>query len=53
LRAKAAPRLSGNIRKNLIDLGFRQSEFEAKLSHWPNRAPWIRAVELIFLAESG
>src|SRR6266571_848925 len=32
LRAKAAPKLSENIRRNLRDLGFRQSEFEAKLS---------------------
>ncbi len=32
LRAKAAPKLSENIRSNLRDLGFRQSEFEAKLT---------------------
>ena len=32
LRAKAAPKLSENIRRNLRDLGFRQSEFEAKLN---------------------
>src|SRR5216110_2747158 len=32
LRAKAAPKLSEMIRKNLRDLGFRQSEFEAKLN---------------------
>src|SRR5215469_5065130 len=32
LRAKAAPKLSEKIRRNLCDLGFRQSEFEAKLS---------------------
>src|SRR6266571_5862538 len=32
LRTKAAPKLSENIRRNLRDLGFRQSEFEAKLS---------------------
>jgi DNA repair protein RecN (Recombination protein N) len=32
LRKKAAPKLSENIRRNLRDLGFRQSEFEAKLS---------------------
>src|SRR5437762_85908 len=31
-RAKAAPKLSATIRKNLVDLGFRQSDFEAKLS---------------------
>src|SRR6267143_4029586 len=32
LRAKAAPKLSETIRKNLRDLGFRQSAFEASLS---------------------
>src|SRR5205085_8141592 len=32
LRAKAAPKLSETIRKNLRDLGFRQSEFETKVS---------------------
>ena len=31
LRTKAAPKLSETIRRNLRDLGFRQSEFEAKL----------------------
>src|ERR1043166_3557620 len=32
LRTKAAPKLSENIRRNLRDLGVRQSEFEVKLS---------------------
>src|SRR6266513_1263215 len=32
LRTKAAPKLSETIRKNLVDLGFKQSEFEARLS---------------------
>src|SRR5438046_5157123 len=32
LRRKAAPKLAENISRNLRDLGFRQSEFEAKLS---------------------
>src|SRR5213075_3249549 len=31
-RLKAAPKLSENIRRNLRDLGFRQSEFEAKVA---------------------
>src|SRR5205085_6397769 len=31
LRAKGAPKLSENIRRNLRDLGFRQSEVQAKL----------------------
>jgi len=30
LRTKAAPKLSENIQRDLRDLGFRQSEFEAK-----------------------
>ena len=32
LRAKAAPKLSEVVRRNLRDLGFKQSEFEARLS---------------------
>src|SRR5262249_31120688 len=32
LRGRAAPKLSENIQRNLRNLGFRQSEFEAKLS---------------------
>ncbi|HET9418138.1 MAG TPA: AAA family ATPase, partial [Chthoniobacterales bacterium] len=31
LRSTAAPKLSTTIRSNLVDLGFRQAEFEAKL----------------------
>src|SRR5207244_9090713 len=31
-RLKVAPKLSENIRRNLRDLGFRHSEFEANLS---------------------
>lgn len=54
LRAKAAPKLSENIRKNLRDLGFRQSEFEAKLSPLdePN-ANGFDSVELLFSANPG
>ena len=54
LRAKAAPKLSENIRKNLVDLGFRQSEFEAKLSQLAEpRATGFDAVELIFSPNPG
>jgi DNA repair protein RecN (Recombination protein N) len=54
LRAKAAPKLSANIRKNLVDLGFRQSEFEVKLSQLAEpRAPGFDAVELIFSPNPG
>src|SRR5205807_3305540 len=32
LRAKAAPKLSEMVRRNLRDLGFKQSQFEARMS---------------------
>src|SRR5881398_2676479 len=51
LRAKAAPKLSETIHKNLRDLGFRQSEFEAKLAALdePNGSGFD-SVELLFSA---
>ena len=54
LRAKAAPKLSETIRKNLRDLGFKQSEFEAKLDALdePN-AIGFDSVELLFSANPG
>ena len=54
LRAKAAPKLSGTIRKNLRDLGFRQSEFESKLSALdePN-ASGFDSAEFLFSANPG
>jgi DNA repair protein RecN (Recombination protein N) len=54
LRAKAAPKLSENIRSNLRDLGFRQSEFEAKLTalDQPN-ATGFDAMELLFSPNPG
>ncbi len=54
LRAKAAPKLSLTIRKNLVDLGFKQSEFECKLS--PNEQPrpnGFDSVELLFSPNPG
>src|SRR5881398_2757323 len=49
LRAKAAPKLSVQIRGNLRDLGFRQSEFEVKLSSLGEaNARGFDAVELLF-----
>src|SRR5215472_12674441 len=49
LRAKAAPKLSENIRRNLRDLGFRQSKFEAKLTAFDEPRPsGSDAVELLF-----
>ena len=54
LRTKAAPKLSENIRRNLRDLGFRQSEFEAKLSALDEpRANGFDAVELLFSPNPG
>src|SRR5437870_5251015 len=54
LRTKAAPKLSENIRRNLRDLGFRQSEFEAKLSALNEpRSSGFDAVELLFSPNPG
>jgi DNA repair protein RecN (Recombination protein N) len=54
LRAKAAPKLSENIRRNLRDLGFRQSEFEAKLVALDEPRPGgFDSVELLFSPNPG
>lgn len=54
LRVKAAPKLSENIRRNLRDLGFRQSEFEAKLSALEEPRPnGFDSVELLFAPNPG
>src|SRR5256714_868283 len=54
LRVKAAPKLSETIRKNLIDLGFRQSEFEAKLAQLEEPRPsGFDSVELVFSPNPG
>lgn len=54
LRAKAAPKLSEKVRGNLRDLGFRQSEFEAKLTALETpRASGLDAVELLFSPNPG
>ena len=54
LRAKAAPKLSENVRRNLRDLGFRQSEFEAKLSTLDEPRPnGFDSVELLFSPNPG
>jgi DNA repair protein RecN (Recombination protein N) len=54
LRVKAAPKLSENIRGNLRDLGFRQSEFEAKLTAFEEPRPnGIDSVELLFSPNPG
>ena len=54
LRVRAAPKLSDTIRKNLVDLGFRQSEFEAKLSALDEPgASGFDSVELLFSPNPG
>ena len=54
LRVKAAPKLSENIRRNLRDLGFRQSEFDAKLTALDEPRPnGFDSVELLFSPNPG
>src|SRR5690349_18035201 len=54
LRAKTAPKLSENIRRNLRDLGFRQSGFEAKLTTLEEpRSTGFDSVELLFSPNPG
>jgi DNA repair protein RecN (Recombination protein N) len=54
MRAKAAPKLSDNIRRHLRDLGFRQSEFEAKLIAADAPRPnGFDSVELLFSPNPG
>ncbi|PYL08416.1 MAG: DNA repair protein RecN [Verrucomicrobia bacterium] len=54
LRVKAAPKLSDNIRRNLRDLGFRQSEFEARLIALDEPRPnGFDSVELLFSPNPG
>ena len=54
LRAKAAPKLSDNVRRNLRDLGFRQSEFEAKLNALDEPRPnGLDSAELLFSPNPG
>lgn len=54
LRVKVAPKLSENIRRNLRDLGFRQSEFEVKLGALDEPRPnGFDSVELLFSPNPG
>ena len=54
LRVKVAPKLSETIRRNLRDLGFRQSEFEVKLSVLDEPRPsGFDSVELLFSPNPG
>ena len=53
-RSKGAPKLAENIRANLRDLGFRQSEFEVKLTALEEaRATGFDAAELLFSPNPG
>jgi DNA repair protein RecN (Recombination protein N) len=53
-RLKAAPKLSENIRRNLRDLGFRQSEFEANLSALDEPRPnGFDSLEFLFSPNPG
>ena len=53
-RLKVAPKLSENICRNLRDLGFRQSEFEAKLTALEEPRPTgFDSVELLFSPNPG
>src|SRR5436189_396362 len=54
LRVKAGPKLSENIRRNLRYLGFRQSEFEAKLTALDEpRSNGFDSVELLLSPNPG
>ncbi|HZS19163.1 MAG TPA: DNA repair protein RecN [Candidatus Udaeobacter sp.] len=54
LRQKAAPKLSQNIRHNLRDLGFRQSEFEIRIGALNEAHPaGFDTVELVFSPNPG
>ena len=53
-RSKAAPKLAENIRANLRDLGFRQSEFEVQLTALEEARPaGFDSVELLFSPNPG
>ena len=54
LRTKGAPKLAENVRRNLRDLGFKQSTFEVSLTaHDEPRATGFETVELLFSANPG
>ncbi|MBA2431768.1 MAG: DNA repair protein RecN [Chthoniobacterales bacterium] len=54
LRTKAAPKLSETVRKNLRDLGFKQSEFQVQLTPVPEpRLSGTDVLELLFSPNPG
>nr|MBA2743582.1 DNA repair protein RecN [Chthoniobacterales bacterium] len=53
-RGKAAPKLAETVCRNLRDLGFKQSEFEARLTPTPEpRGSGTDALELLFAPNPG
>jgi DNA repair protein RecN (Recombination protein N) len=53
-RTKAAPKLAENVRANLRDLGFKQSEFEVNLTRLEAARPTgLDAVDLLFSPNPG
>ncbi len=54
VRQGAAPKLAKNIRQQLVDLGFRQAEFEAELTAFETpRSSGTESVELLFSPNPG
>ena len=54
LRMQAAPKLSEQVKRNLRDLGFRQSHFEVDFTpHTEPRATGLESIELLFSANPG
>ncbi|MFL6585038.1 MAG: DNA repair protein RecN [Chthoniobacterales bacterium] len=54
LRSKAAPKLSDTVRRNLRDLGFKQSEFHAQVTTSDEpRSSGFDALELLFSPNPG
>jgi DNA repair protein RecN (Recombination protein N) len=54
IRAKAAPELAANVRRNLTDLGFRQAEFATQLTpHDEPRLSGTDSLELLFSPNPG
>ncbi len=54
LRSAAAPELAKTIRQNLVDLGFRQAEFEAQIAPLAEpRLSGTETVELLFSPNPG
>jgi DNA repair protein RecN (Recombination protein N) len=54
LRGQAGPKLSENVRRNLRDLGFKQSRFEVTFaSQGQPRTTGLESIELLFSANPG